>query len=76
MTHIKIGKMLLKLLSLFQINENSIKIAINEKIQLSTKISVSFKNDLEILSSNEKYRKTIIEKGKNGRVCRTHYFCK
>ena len=76
MTHIKKGKLLLKLLNLFQINENSIKIAINENIQLSTQISVSFKNDLEILSSNEKFRKGIIGEGKNGRVCRTHYFCK
>ena len=76
MIHIKTGNMMLKLLSLFQINENSIKNAIKENTQLSTQINKSFKNDLEIQSSNEKYRKAKIEKGKNGRICRTHYFYK
>jgi hypothetical protein len=74
---IRTGKMQLKLLNLFQINQKSIENAINKNIILSTQINMIFQNELGILSSNEKYRKKIMEeKKKTGRICRTHLFYK
>ena len=76
-SHIKSGKILPKLFSIFHINQNSISNAIDNEIQLSTQISMRLKNELEIISSNEKYRKKIkIKKKKLGRICRTHFFYK
>ena len=76
-SHIKAGKKLLKLLNLFQINQKSIEIAISENAQLSTQINLRFQNELEIISSNGKFRKKAgNQKEKNGRICRTHLFYK
>ena len=77
LSHIKAGKKLLKLLNLFQINQKSIEIAISENAQLSTQINLRFQNELEIISSNGKFRKKAgNQKEKNGRICRTHLFYK
>ena len=74
--HIKTGKIMLKLLNLFLITKKSINKAIDNKIQLSIQISMSLKNEVEILWSNEKNRKNILNQKKAGRICRTHFFYK
>ena len=75
MAQIKYSKMVKKLFKLFQINEISIKNAIESKIELPTNINERFNSELMLLSPDKKYRKNKGRKKENkGRICETHAY--
>ena len=75
MAQIKDSKIVKKLFKLFQINETSIKKAIESKIELPTNINERFNGELMLLSPDKKYRKNKGNTKENkGRICETHSY--